>query len=104
MMLQSTLSGDDRLRKIQISRMKNRYLFADSYYLISFTQISCQTQNTDNLYKKPLVDVLKEIQTRFKVQIKYSEPQVKDRWVNYADWRFSYSVDETLTNVLTLWI
>jgi len=72
--------------------------------LLFFTIISLSTfaqiQNTDNLYKKPLVDVLKEIQTRFKVQIKYSEPQVKDKWVNYAEWRFRANVDETLANVL----
>ncbi|GAA3952304.1 hypothetical protein GCM10022246_03250 [Pedobacter ginsengiterrae] len=70
-----------------------------SFFL--FTNLSAQTQNTDKFYKKPLVDVLKEIQTRFKVQIKYSEPQVKDKWVNYADWRFRADVDETLANVLT---
>ncbi|RZK15113.1 MAG: acetylxylan esterase, partial [Pedobacter sp.] len=70
-----------------------------SFFL--FTNLSAQTQNTDKFYKKPLVDVLKEIQTRFKVQIKYSEPQVKDKWVNYADWRFRADADETLANVLT---
>lgn len=57
-------------------------------------------QNTDNLYRKPLVDVLKEIEKRFNVQIKYSHPQVKDKWVNYAFWRFRTTIDETLTNVL----
>ncbi|MEJ5995017.1 DUF4974 domain-containing protein [Pedobacter sp. Du54] len=57
-------------------------------------------QNTDKLYRKPLVDVIKEIERRFGVQIKYSEPQVKDKWVNYASWRFRTTVDETLTNVL----
>ncbi len=57
-------------------------------------------QNTDNLYRKPLVEVIKEIEKRFGVQIKYSEPQVKDKWVNYAYWRFRTNVDETLTNVL----
>ena len=66
-----------------------------------FTNLFAQTQNSDNLYKKPLADVLKDIQTRFKVQIKYSEPQVKDKWVNYADWRFRTDVDKTLANVLT---
>jgi hypothetical protein len=57
-------------------------------------------QNTDNQYRKPLIDVLKEIEKRFDVQIKYSEPQVKDKWVNYASWRFRTTIDETLTNVL----
>ncbi len=71
--------------------------------LVSFlsqNNLHAQIQNTDNLYKKPLVDVLKEIQSRFKVQIKYTDAQVKDKWVNYAEWRFRSNLDETLTNVL----
>jgi len=57
-------------------------------------------QDTDHLYRKSLKDVLDEIQARFHVKIKYSEDQVKDKYVNYADWRFRNTVDETLNNVL----
>jgi hypothetical protein len=60
-----------------------------------------QQQNTDNQYRKPLITVLKEIEARFNVKIKYSDPQVQNRWVNYADWRFRATVEETLANVLT---
>ncbi|WP_443947353.1 acetylxylan esterase [Pedobacter sp. AW1-32] len=63
-------------------------------------QLSAQTQNSDNAYKKPLLDVLKEIETRYGVKIKYTEPQVKEKWVSDAIWRFRPNVDETLTNVL----
>ncbi|MGF1924878.1 MAG: acetylxylan esterase, partial [Bacteroidia bacterium] len=71
-----------------------------------FLGISCFSfsilaqQNSDHKFRKPLVEVLKEIEARFAVQIKYSEPQVKDKWVNYASWRFRTSVEETLNNVL----
>ena len=57
-------------------------------------------QDTDNDYRKSLKDVLDEIQTRYHVKIKYTEDQVKDKYVNYADWRFRNTVDETLANVL----
>ena len=57
-------------------------------------------QDTDHQYKKTLKEVLDEIQTRFKVKIKYSDAQVKDKVVTYADWRFRETVDETLANVL----
>ncbi|MFI5157330.1 MAG: acetylxylan esterase [Sphingobacteriales bacterium] len=57
-------------------------------------------QDTDHQYRKSLKDVLDEIQAKFHVKIKYSEDQVKDKYVNYADWRFRNTVDETLTNVL----
>lgn len=75
-------------------------------YCLFFLGILCcgfslhAQQNTDHRYRKSLLGVLKEIETRFGVQIKYSEPQVKDKWVNYASWRFRTNVDETLTNVL----
>ena len=59
-----------------------------------------QTQNSDNAYKKSLLEVLKTIETRYNVKIKYTEAQVNDKWVNYATWRFRADVDETLTNVL----
>jgi len=57
-------------------------------------------QDTDHQYKKTLKEVLDEVEQRFHVKIKYSEAQVKDKWITYADWRFRNTVDETLTNVL----
>lgn len=59
-----------------------------------------QRQDSDHQYRKPLVEVLKAIETRFDVKIKYTEAQVKDKWVNYADWRFRSSLETTLDNVL----
>lgn len=64
-------------------------------------KLSAQTQNSDNAYKKPLLEVLKEIETRYQVKIKYTELQVKDKWINYANWRFRANVNETFANVLT---
>ncbi len=59
-----------------------------------------QTQNSDSLYRSPLKTVLSEIESRFKIKIKYSDVQVRDRWVNYAFWRFRPALDQTLHNVL----
>jgi dienelactone hydrolase len=58
-------------------------------------------QTTDGLYKKSLKEVLDEIQDRYHVKIKYTDAQVRDKWVNYAEWRFRSDVDTTLANVLT---
>jgi len=57
-------------------------------------------QDTDHNYRRTLKEVLDEIEQRYHVKIKYSADQVKDKYVNYADWRFRNTVDETLTNVL----
>lgn len=58
-------------------------------------------QTTDGLYKKSLKEVLDEIQDRYHVKIKFTDAQVQDKWVNYAEWRFRPDVDTTLANVLT---
>ena len=64
---------------------------------------STQAQlNTENNYRKPLKEVLNEIQKRYAVQIKFDEKLVADKFVNYADWRYRTEVEETLDNVLSL--
>lgn len=80
--------------------MKGITLFLAGVFLLFFSRAVAQTQNSDSLYRQPLKTVLAEVESRFKVKIKYSENQVKDRWVNYALWRFRPDVDETLSNVL----
>jgi len=58
--------------------------------------------SADDSLKKPLKQVLAEIQARFHVQIKYDESLVKGQTVTFADWRIRpASVDKSLNNVLT---
>ncbi|WP_235005348.1 acetylxylan esterase [Pedobacter nyackensis] len=80
--------------------MKRTALFLVVGFLLFLSSAIAQTQNSDSLYRQPLKDVLAEIESRFKVKVKYSDNQIKDRWVNYAFWRFRPNVDETLANVL----
>ena len=80
--------------------MKNYKLYTLMIALALLPMLIWAQQDTDHLYRKSLKDVLDEIQARFHVKIKYSEDQVKDKYVNYADWRFINTVDETLDNVL----
>lgn len=81
--------------------MKRTALFLGVGLLLFLSSAVAQNQNSDSLYRKPLKDVIADIESRFKVKVKYNDNQVKDRWVNYAFWRFRPDVDETLTNVLT---
>jgi dienelactone hydrolase len=80
--------------------MKRTALFLVVGFSLFLSSAIAQTQNSDLLYRQPLKTVLTEIESRFKVKIKYNDDQVKDRWVNYAFWRFRPEVDETLSNVL----
>lgn len=63
--------------------------------------LSAQSQTSDNKYQRPLKDVLLEIQEQFKVRLKIPEELVKDKVLNYADWRRRpWSLEQSLTNVL----
>jgi hypothetical protein len=44
--------------------------------------------------------VLLAIQKKYSVTIKFDEPLVAGKWVNYADWRYRIDLEETLENVL----
>jgi dienelactone hydrolase len=58
-------------------------------------------QTASEIFDKPLSDVLNEIQTKYKVTIKYSNDRVKDKIVTFAVWRMHlWDVEATLTNIL----
>lgn len=57
-------------------------------------------QNTDSMYRLPLVRVIGMIEERFHVKIRYPEQLVKDKWVRYAFWRFRPTLEETFEKVL----
>lgn len=67
--------------------------------LLSVTVANAQL-NTDNAYRKPLKEVLQDIQKKFGVKIKFDNSMVADKWVTYADWRYRPDVETTLDNVL----
>lgn len=62
--------------------------------------IFCQAQSVDVVYRKPLKDVLLEIESRYQVKILCDEKLLADKTVNYALWRFRSEVEPTLQLVL----
>jgi len=59
------------------------------------------SQNSDSAYQRPLNDVLLDIQTQFKVQLKIPADLVEGKMLKYADWRRRpWSLEQSLTNVL----
>lgn len=61
-----------------------------------------QNQNSDNKYQRPLKDVLLDIQDQFRVKLNIPEALVKDKILNYADWRRKpWSLEQSLSNVLS---
>lgn len=56
-------------------------------------------QSSDDAFRKPLKEVIQEIETQYAVKIRYPEDLVKDRQITYADWRFRPDVEQTMTNI-----
>lgn len=57
-------------------------------------------QQPEDIYKKPLADVLKTVEQQYHVRLKYEDKNVKGLTVNYASWRFTSDVNVTLDNIL----
>jgi dienelactone hydrolase len=90
-----------KLIKIKLTKMKRTVFFWGMLGLLLVTTASCfGQQSSDDSYKKPLKQVLTEIENRFGIKIKYSEAMVTNKWVTYADWRYRATADMTLDNVL----
>jgi hypothetical protein len=77
--------------------MKIRLLIA--FFLIVLTNI-LYGQLPQDIYRKPLKEVLTDIERRYDIRLQYSESLVKGVEVMYPTWRYRINTDETLTNIL----
>lgn len=72
-----------------------------SLFFLFVTLISsAYAQQPEDIYKKPLPDVLKLVEQQYHVKLKYEDKNVKGLNVNYASWRFTSNVNTTLDNIL----
>ncbi len=60
----------------------------------------CQAQQAEDVYKKPLKEVLVDVEKTYHVKLIYDDKNVKEMNVNYATWRFTSNVKSTLDNIL----
>ena len=75
-----------------------KYIALITCWLLAY---SLQAQTFSEMYDKPLSTVLKDIQEKYGVTLKYSNERVKDKTVTFAIWRTDlFNVEETLTNIL----
>jgi hypothetical protein len=67
-----------------------------------FAATALFAQTSDQSYARPLVDVLKDIEKQFNIEIKYDPKLIDGKTLTYADWRIRpWSVDQTLKAVLS---
>ena len=76
--------------------MKTPILFI---ILLSFS-FTGYSQLPADVYKKPLKEVLTDIEKRYNIKLQYSESLVKDIVVLYPTWRYRVDIEPTLNNIL----
>lgn len=57
-------------------------------------------QDSQDVYRKPLKEVLADIEKRYSIKISYSESLVREKEVMYPTWRYRIDTEETLDNIL----
>lgn len=57
-------------------------------------------QNPVDVYKKPLKEVLLDIEKKYNVKLEYDDKNVKGVDVTYATWRYRTDIEATLTSIL----
>jgi len=77
------------------------------YYILILCVLSVvcvfaqNTQTADSAYSRPLIDVLRDIENRFDIKVKYDARMVDGKILKYADWRIKpWSAEESLIAVL----
>ena len=68
--------------------------------LLVMVSLHVIAQTSDDQFRKPLKDVLVQVEKQYGVALRYPEELVKDKWVTYAEWRFRPDVEKTLSNIL----
>jgi dienelactone hydrolase len=74
-----------------------RIIFLISLF-VSFVTITAQLPS--EVYRKPLKEVLNDIEKRYNIKLQYSDNMVKGAEVMYPTWRYRVDTEETLTNIL----
>lgn len=77
--------------------MKFKLLFIT---LLMTYPVLLKSQLPADVYRKPLKEVLTDIERRYDIRLQYSENLITDLQVPYAVWRYRIDKEETLTNIL----
>jgi hypothetical protein len=80
---------------------KNKHMKLIYLIIALFVANLVSAQTVEENYRKPLKEVLTQVETWFHVKLSFDEKLVADRSVNYAQWRFKDDVEGTLQSVLS---
>jgi dienelactone hydrolase len=77
--------------------MKSKLLFL--FFLVTIGGITL-AQLPQDIYTKPLKDVLTDIGNRYKIKIEYDSGSINGVEIIYPTWRYRVDIEQTLTNIL----
>ncbi len=77
--------------------MKRNYLIL---FCLVAMNIMGMSQLPQDIYKKPLKEVLTDIEKKYNIKLQYSESLVKDMFISYPTWRYRVDIEPTLNNIL----
>jgi hypothetical protein len=77
--------------------MKTKILIL--FCLLAFS-VKTVAQKPEDIYRKPLKEVLVDIEKKYKVKLEYGEALVKGVDVMFPTWRYRDDIESTLTNIL----
>ena len=82
--------------------IKKKYIVALLFSVLLMPFSHAQNSNSDNNYREPITKTIQKIESIFKVTIKDKDGLLKDKQLDYSDWRIRQgNLEVSLTAVLT---
>jgi len=79
----------------------NRSIFTILFSIVLLLKVQAQTQTSDTNYREPVVETIKKIETIFNIKVTDDRGLLKDKELDYADWRIEQgNLEVSLANVL----
>lgn len=85
------------INKTSWSKMKK---LIPGFILAMLFSLATFAQKPEDVYRKPLKDVLADIQHRHNIKLQYAESLVRGVEVTYPTWRYRADAENTLSNIL----
>ena len=68
------------------------------FFLLMNVLLACSesyAQTSDDQFRKPIKEVLVDLQSRYGITIRYTDALVKDKWVTHAGWKYRNDIEKT---------
>lgn len=83
-----------------VGRVLRKFIMVCGVFLLHVDSSLHAQPNSDNLYARPLKEVLNDVQKKYGITIKFADSLVAKKTVTYAEWKYRPDVEQTLDNIL----